>query len=409
MFKATGKTVLIALVAGLAACNDGAVAPHNQSAQAANVSGGGALATLTMTDTVNFTFVIDPSVSSSVYLGAGNSVSFPAGSLCDPSSSYGTSEWDNSCTPATSPVTVSASAWLESSSHARVDFATHLRFVPSSNPANWVTISFTDTTAAQDPTSDILYCATSYSACVSELSGDSTLVTVKNTNTGRVTRRIKHFSGYNVITGQPCEGYELNPDCVEGGNGYNRIGHGVKLPSLNTASASIGPKGGVLRLPSAGLTVVVPAGALSKVTTLSVSPRAGNALGYDFQPHGTQFAVALRVTQDLSSMSLSSASLSGLRAVYIADDSQLNDAAGLVTASEVMPVNVDRGLNQVSFAIRHFSTYLFATGDGCETSNTNPECSGANATRVGNKGASVISSRLQTVNRVGTTGARIAK
>jgi len=409
MFKATSKTVLIALLAGVAACNDGAVAPHNQSAQLANVSGGGALATLTQTDTLNFSFTIDPSVDRTIYLGAGNNLHIPAGSLCDLSSSYGPTEWDNSCTAATEPVTVSASAWLDSANHPRVDFGTHLRFVPSSDPANWVTITFTDTAAAQNPTADILYCATSYSECVSELTGDATLVTVENTVTSKVTRRIKHFSGYILYSGEPCVPSPMNPDCVEGGDGYNRISAPLKLSLPNTASASIGPKGGVLSLPSAGLQVVVPAGALRKMTTLSVSANAGS-MSYQFAPHGTQFAKAVRVTQDLRTANVSASSLTTLRAVYLASDAQFDAARGTVTPTEVMAVDVSKGLSQASFNIHHFSSYMFVTGEPCTPSPMSPDCNaGADYNRTGTDASVSSVGLLRAVTRLNATTARITK
>jgi len=360
MIKATSRTVLVALVSGLAACsNDGAVSPRNQIATPKNVSGNGSLATLTMTDTVSFSFTVNNDTASSFFLGAGNSVKFPAGSICDPSSSYGSTEWDNACTPASAPVTVDATAWLDSLGHPRVDFSTHLRFVPSANPANWVTLSFTNLDAAQDPSTDILYCATAYVSCVSELSGDATLVTVRNPVTGLVTRRVKHFSGFAVGTGDGCP--DENPGCIEGGIGFNKVGMGVKMPSVATASAVIGPMGGVLKLASAGLTVEVPAGALSKTMTLSVSTRKGALLAYEFQPHGTQFNVPLRVTQDLRGVDLKKAAR--LQAVYFADDSQVDDAAGNVAPSELLSVEVNKARDEASFSIKHFSGYMFASGD----------------------------------------------
>jgi len=393
MLKATRSTVLIALVSGLAACNDGAVAPHQTAQKPATVTGGGSLATLTMTDTVNFSFVVNPAAYQSVYLGAGNSVRFPAGSVCDPASSYGTSEWDNACTPATDPITVTASAWLDSLGHPRVDFGNHLRFVPSSDPLQWVTLTFTDLAAALDPSSDILYCTTAYSACVSELSGDATLVTVKNPVTGVVTRRIKHFSGYLMGAGGDGSCPDYNPGCVEGGMGGNRVMPIFKLPTANTASATIGPRGGVLTLASAGLTVIVPAGALSKTTTLSVTARAGQLLSYEFQPHGTQFAVPLQVIQDISGTELSNRSAKSLRAVYFASDSQVDDAQGFVTPTEVMNVSVDQARGEASFQIHHFSGYMFATGD-----DMTDGAEGANFNRIGGAVAS-SSVRLAGIKR----------
>lgn len=376
MRKAIGRILIGGLVFGLAACNEAPVSP---AAKAPAVLTGGSMATLTQNDTVRFTFTINPAAYQSVYVGAGNSVRFPAGSVCDPSSSYGATEWDNACTPATSPVTVDAAAWLDANGHPRVDFGSHLRFVPTTNPNQYVTIVFTDTVAAQNPSSDILYCANTYAACVSELSGDASLVTVKNPTTGQVTRRIKHFSGYVMGSGEECVPSIQNPDCQEGGAGMNRVGNGLSLPTGNTASATIGPNGGVLRLPSAGLTVVVPRGALSKKVTLSVSPRAGQFLAYEFQPHGTKFAKALRVTQDLRGADWSGNSLS---AVYYANESQLDDATGDVQATELMDVDVDAAAGTASFEIHHFSGYMFATGTPCQATSVDPKC-GETDTSVG--------------------------
>jgi hypothetical protein len=214
MLRATSKTVVVALIAGLAACSDGSIAPKSDASK--TISGNGALATLTRTDTVRFSFVVNPALNQSFYLGAGNSVRFPAGAVCDPASTYGVSEWDNACTPASAPITINASAWLDPvTGNPRVDFENHLRFVPSTDPLHWVTLAFTDLSAALNPSSDILYCTSAYSDCMSELSGDATLITVKNPVTGLVTRRIKHFSGYLLGSGDDCD------SCTEGG-AFNR-------------------------------------------------------------------------------------------------------------------------------------------------------------------------------------------
>ena len=409
MLRATGKTVVLVLIAGLAACSDGAVSPKNAATQ--NISGNGALATLTRTDTVRFSFVVNPAVNSSFYLGAGNSVRFPAGAVCDPTSSYGPSEWDNDCTPATAPITINASAWLDPvTGNPRVDFANHLRFVPSADPLRWVTLAFTDVSAALNPSSDILYCTTAYSQCVSELSGDATLITVKNPVTGLVTRRIKHFSGYLLGSGDDCD------TCSEGG-AFNRAATPLKLPttpaptvsapSPNTASANIGPNGGVLRLASAGLTVVVPAGALATTTKLSLTSRPGALLSYEFEPHGTQFAVPVRVTQDFGGADLSSAATANMHAVYFANESQVDDETGDVLPTELMPVEVNAELGQVSFEIHHFSGYMFATGDSCGSRCTDNGAGEGPLSVSFSRGVSdspVLSSKLSGVKRSAVSG-----
>src|SRR5262249_24916451 len=75
------------------------------------------------------------------------------------------------------------------------------RFVPSSNPSQWVVLTFADLQASLNPMFNVLYCVSSNSQCTDESKTDPSLVTVRNPVTGKVTRRIKHFSGYNVAAG----------------------------------------------------------------------------------------------------------------------------------------------------------------------------------------------------------------
>lgn len=192
--------VTLALVAS---CSENALEPQNDAAGLLPTAAtGGATQALTVSDTARFGITIDPSRVTYFYLGAGNSITFPAHSLCDPTkSSYGPTEWDKPCTGATQPVTVQVKAWLDSTGHPRVDFNPSVRFAPSSTPLGWVVLTFADREASLDPMFDIRYCATSVSACANEALTDATLRTAHDPITGRVTRRIKHFSGYNVAAG----------------------------------------------------------------------------------------------------------------------------------------------------------------------------------------------------------------
>jgi hypothetical protein len=204
------KTALLAFAIGLAACGESAVGPKSQAPSAPSspaAVGGGSNATLTGFDTIRFSIVIDPARATYYNLGAGNSISFPAGSLCDPSkSTYGVGEWDKACTLATAPLTVNAIAWLDSTNHPHIDFNPSVRFVPSADPAGWVTISFTDYYASWMSSSAIGYCRNLSATCVDESKFDPTMTTVRDAITGRLTRRIKHFSGYNVFSGRDDDG-----------------------------------------------------------------------------------------------------------------------------------------------------------------------------------------------------------
>jgi hypothetical protein len=128
--------------------------------------------------------------------------------------------------PETSSTTVNAKAWLDANGHARVDFDRHLRFVPSNNPAQWVVLSFADFQASLDPFFNILYCPTATSACFDESLNDPTLLTVRNPITGRVTRRIKHFSGYNVAAGDDGSG---DGGGITSSNNLGAFGHSLSI------------------------------------------------------------------------------------------------------------------------------------------------------------------------------------
>jgi predicted small secreted protein len=198
------SAVLVAITAGLAACSDNTVAPRGGAPDVSSAGHeGGVTTALTPWDTIRFSITIDPSRQTVYSLGAGNTITFPAHSLCDVAqSSYGPTEWDRPCKQATSAVTVQAKAWTDRKGHARVDFDTHLRFVPTAKPAAWVVLSFADFEASLDPFFNILYCPHATGKCYDESLSDPSLLTVRNPLTGRVTRRIKHFSGYNVAAGR---------------------------------------------------------------------------------------------------------------------------------------------------------------------------------------------------------------
>jgi len=127
------------------------------------------------------------------------------------------------------------------------------------------------------------------------------------------------------------------------------------------AVAVIGRAGGTIRLPNAGLTVVVPYGAVSTTTTFTVSAPAGTAVLYEFGPHGTKFAVPLKVTQDLRRTTYSLLGGLTLKAGYYQDGSaNLSTNSALVT--EVLPVALSSLLGTATFSVGHFSGYMMSTG-----------------------------------------------
>lgn len=138
----------------------------------------------------------------------GNSaVFFPANSICDPeTSSYGPSEWDAPCTVATGEVHIHAQI---NKGQQWIDFTPALRFAPSDDPSHWVylyvyspVLDSAATAALSLDTFKMLYVPTGESIGVDESVADSTLATQTLPEQGMVYRRVKHFSGYQVVVGQ---------------------------------------------------------------------------------------------------------------------------------------------------------------------------------------------------------------
>jgi len=78
--------------------------------------------------------------------------------------------------------------------------------LPTKDPSGYVILSLTDPVAASDHTMSILYCRSTTQPCVDESQEDPTLVTQHDPVAGKIWRRIKHFSGYNVAAGEDDQG-----------------------------------------------------------------------------------------------------------------------------------------------------------------------------------------------------------
>jgi hypothetical protein len=153
-------------------------------------------------------------------------VTFPENSVCDPTvSTYGPSEWNAPCQTLRSGQTITVHAQLSlAAGGLAVDFSPALRF----SPASQVTIS-TDIFAPllkwnrdyflSHPGSlnnlAIYYAPSLGSSPVQDFGLDQSVTTHVNLTTGVIWRRIKHFSGYNVTSGQACDPQPGDPDCVQ--------------------------------------------------------------------------------------------------------------------------------------------------------------------------------------------------
>ena len=127
-----------------------------------------------------------------------------------------------------------------------------------------------------------------------------------------------------------------------------------------SVSRVIGPNGGELRIPQAGVTVIVPAGALAVSQEITMSIHKGAVVAYDFAPHGLTFQTPLTLHQDLSFTNATPALASLLSLGYYENPLQVG--------TDGADINEDEGgwssLSRFTFSanVWHFSGYMVACG-----------------------------------------------
>lgn len=128
------------------------------------------------------------------------------------------------------------------------------------------------------------------------------------------------------------------------------------LATSISASAYVGPLGGVITVPNTGLTVVIPALALSSRQLITITALAGSDVAYEFAPHGLKFPVPLVATQKLSNTDAGT----GLLDPKLLFVGYFTDATKDNIVSELLNVSVSAGT--AIFPIWHFSGYIVASG-----------------------------------------------
>jgi hypothetical protein len=132
------------------------------------------------------------------------------------------------------------------------------------------------------------------------------------------------------------------------------------LPSSITVTQAIGIDGGTLSLPQAGVTITVPAGALTATTLISITARGGSVIAYDFAPHGTTFAKPVVFTQALAGTNVPPLLAPLLHLGYYADPTDLTTIGGSVSEFISGSANLVNG--SFTSSILHFSGYMVACG-----------------------------------------------
>jgi hypothetical protein len=126
----------------------------------------------------------------------------PAGAICDPLlSTYGSTEWDKPCTPLRGSITITATMMRDSKDRPYVDFQPALRFSPDKQ-----TMLFMRNGRAPEATKIYMLYCNNIGYCVDESLTDSSLKPFRVGKTSIIGRRLKHFSGYTVAWGEPCNG-----------------------------------------------------------------------------------------------------------------------------------------------------------------------------------------------------------
>ena len=195
---------LLAAVAALAACSDEPTAPGARPR--ALPPAGPALDIIyhaMADDSTSADFSVTP--TGGTFTMGQHSVYFPPSSICEPAtSSYGPGTWDEPCEAATRDIQIHAEVRRDSLGQASVHFTPELRFVPTTDPAQYVLL-FLRTPEAQDSAavadSKILWAPEAGAAPVDEALEDPTQKVQVWSDAQILYRRVKHFSGYNVALG----------------------------------------------------------------------------------------------------------------------------------------------------------------------------------------------------------------
>jgi hypothetical protein len=139
------------------------------------------------------------------------------------------------------------------------------------------------------------------------------------------------------------------------------------LKSPFTASALIGPAGGTLAIPQAGVQVEFARGAVAVPTIITITAAAGKDVAYEFQPHGLRFAAPVTITQDLvkTAAEHDAAFAERLQGSYFEGNLAANlvDAAGsYARIMESRQGKLKPKEKHLEFTIEHFSGYMVSTG-----------------------------------------------
>jgi hypothetical protein len=193
----------------LAACSDSSMAPR---VPAAAPTGSALLSRADDRTTDDFT--IHPNGNSVTLFNGLATIDFPKDAVCDPATSgYGDAYWDAPCDAIGHAIRVSVTRVVNDDGSVSLAFSPDLRFNPATNVI-LSTDQFREYIKAKTASTRLI--GLPYIVDLGSSPIHDTDVNI-DTNSGRVWRRIKHFTGYNIQSGERCKPEDGDPDCVEVG------------------------------------------------------------------------------------------------------------------------------------------------------------------------------------------------
>lgn len=130
------------------------------------------------------------------------------------------------------------------------------------------------------------------------------------------------------------------------------------------ASAVIGPRGGRLHIPAAGVHVEFSRGAVTVPTRITVTALRGDNVAYQFEPHGLVFNAPVTISQSLRGTAAWKTSLAEeLHGAYF-DRLIVDPSETFARSLEKRAGKLRDSKNRLEFSIEHFSGYMVSVGDG---------------------------------------------
>jgi hypothetical protein len=126
-----------------------------------------------------------------------------------------------------------------------------------------------------------------------------------------------------------------------------------------SVSRTVGILGGAISIPQAGLTVVVPALAVTSPTTITVTALAGSQVAYEFAPHGIRFTTPLVMTQNLLGTQARSGGSINPLSLFVG---YFPNSTTTTSVTELLSVNLSVLNTLATTTLWHFSGYIYASG-----------------------------------------------